>query len=319
MTIKQATPPQPTRMKLAAITRGRVEKPTRVLLYGVEGVGKSTFAASAPNPIFIAAEDGTAQLDVARFPEPKTWADVFDALDELLHGEHDYKTVIVDTLDWLEPLCWAAVVASGGAKIKSIEDFGFGKGYVAALDEWRRLLAKFEQVRIKRGMGVVFLAHSWIKTFKNPEDEDYDRYELKLHAKAGGLMKEWADAVLFTRYETFANKDEKTKRVRGVSSGSRVIHTQRTAAWDAKNRYGLPQTLPLDWDAYAAAVIANQPADPARLLERIKALLEKAPDSLRERVAKGIAAANGDATMLARITDRLTTDINTLNQESTQS
>lgn len=307
----------PSRMKLGEIIRGRVERPMRVLLYGVEGVGKSTFAANAPSPIFIAAEDGTAQLDVARFPEPKTWRDVFDAIDELTNAEHDFKTVVVDTLDWLEPLCWAHVVEAGGPKIKSIEDFGFGKGYVAALDQWRVLLARFEQLRVKRGMHVILLAHSWIKAFKNPEDEDYDRYELKLHAKAGGLLKEWSDAVLFARYETFTNTDEKTKRTRGVSTGARVVHTQRTAAWDAKNRYDLPETLPLEWQAFADAVRAQEPADPAKLLARIEKLLARTNDAeLKAKVTAAVESAGSNATLLAKYADNLAARIGIQAQES---
>ncbi|HMJ11624.1 MAG TPA: ATP-binding protein [Polyangiaceae bacterium] len=316
----QSPPAREPRMKLAAVTKGRVERPIRVLLYGVEGVGKSTFAAAAPNPIFIAAEDGTAQLDVARFPESKTWSDVLDALDELIVGEHDYQTVVVDTLDWLEPLCWACVVEKANSpKVKSVEDLGYGKGYVAALDEWRGLLARFEQLRTKRGMHVIFLAHSWIKAFKNPEDEDYDRYELKLHAKAGGLLKEWADAVLFARYETFTNTDDKTKRTRGVSTGARVVHTQRTAAWDAKNRYDLPATLPLDWSAFTDAVKAQSPLDATKLFERIDALLSEVTDKeLDEKVRASVQRANGNPAQLAKIADTLAARVSIKNQENAQ-
>lgn len=313
-----ASPPEPQRMKLSAVVRGRLEKPMRVLLYGVEGCGKSTFAANAPRPIFIAAEDGTAQLDVARFPEPRNWREVLDAVDELATGDHDFQTVVVDTLDWLEPMCWEHLVAEAkGAKITSIEDFGFGKGYVAALDQWRLLLARFEQLRARRGMHVIFLAHSWIKTFKNPEDDDFDRYELKLHAKAGGLLKEWSDAVLFARYETFTNKDEKTKRARGVSTGFRIIHTQRTAAWDAKNRYDLPAELPLDWQAYADAVRAQTPADPAKLRARIEKLLEQTSDEdLKKNVRAAVAEAGDSASRLAKYADHLAAKINIQEQEN---
>jgi hypothetical protein len=290
----------------------------RVLLYGVEGVGKSTFAANAPNPVFLAAEDGTAQLDVARFPEPETWADVFDALDELTRSQHDFRSLVIDTLDWLEPICWASVVQRGGPKIKSIEDYGFGKGYTAALDEWRLFLAALERLRNARGMHVVMLAHSWIKTFKNPEDDDYDRYEMKLHAKAGGMLKEWCDAVLFARYETFTTKDDKTKRVRGVSSGARVVHTQRTAAWDAKNRYDLPETLPLEWSAFHEASQARRPLETGVLRARIQGLLQHAGDELKTKVEDTVAKAGDDAAQLARIADRLAARINIQNQGNEQ-
>lgn len=315
----QKQPPQPSRMTLASVTRGRIVRPMRVLLFGTEGLGKSTFAANAPSPIFLASEDGTSQLDVARFPEPKSWRDAMDAIDILTVEDHDYKTLVIDTLDWLEPLCWAAVCErpdEKGRRRESIEDFGFGKGYVAALDEWRLMLARIERMRLARNMHVVLLAHSWVKMFKNPEDDDYDRYEMKLHTKAGGLLKEWCDAVLFGAYETFANTDKATKRTRGVSTGARVVHTQRTAAWDAKNRYDLPPTLPLDWDAFAAAVAAHKPADPAKLRERIAGLLTGATPDLTQRVNAAVAKAADNAAMLARIADKLTADIGIASQEN---
>lgn len=310
-------PPATGRMQLSAVVRGKIEKPARVLLYGVEGVGKSTFAASAPSPIFLAAEDGTAQLDVARFPEPKTWSDVLDAVDELTTGQHEFKTLVVDTLDWLEPLCWASLYTD---KITSIEDFGYGKGYTAALDQWRLFLARLERMRDARGMGIIFLAHSWVKPFKNPEGDDFDRYELKLHNKAGGLLKEWCDAVLFTRYETFTDKDSKTKRVRGVSTGARVMHTNRTAAYDAKNRYDLPDVMPLDFASFAESVKTAKPADPAQLVARINGLLESADEATAKRVNAAVAKADGNAAQLARIADHLSATVNIASktQESAQ-
>jgi len=253
----------PPRMSLTKVVSGRIAKPVRVLVWGTEGIGKSTFGASAPSPIFLGAEDGTSELDVARFPEPSTWQDAHDAIAELTNVQHEYKTLVIDTLDWLEPLCWRAVCAKGdrGKRVDSIEELPYGRGYTAALDEWRRLLSAVERLRSSRGMHVVLLAHAWIKPFKNPDGDDFDRYELKLHAKAGGLLKEWCDAVLFANYETLTR--EANGRSKGVSTGARVLHTQRRAAYDSKNRYDLPETLPLDWHAFIEAVAAHRPADPA--------------------------------------------------------
>lgn len=299
-----------SRMQLATVTRGRIERPMRLLVYGTEGIGKSTFAANAPSPIFLASEDGTAELDVARFQPPRTWGDVLEAIAELTTGAHEYRTFVVDTLDWLEPICWQHVITQAhDPKIKSIEAFGYGKGYQAALDTWRVFLAALERLRNVRSMHVVLLAHAWIKSFANPEGDSYDRYELKLNAKASGALKEWCDAVLFARYETFTLKDER-KRVRGVSSGARVIHTQRTAAWDAKNRYDLPDTLPLDFAAFAEAVAARRPVDPAISRARIEVLLEQADEALRVIVRDTVSKAGDDAAQLARIADRLAAKIN---------
>lgn len=283
----------------------------RVLLYGTEGIGKSTFASNAPAPIFLASEDGTSELDVARFPAPQSWQDVLDAVAELTTEPHEHRTLVVDTLDWLEPICWAHVVEQARKPaIRSIEDFGYGKGYQAALDVWRPFLAALERLRNVRGMHVVMLAHAWIKAFNNPEGESFDRYEMKLNAKAAGALKEWSDAVLFARYETFTHRDERTKRTRGVSSGARVVHTQRVAAWDAKNRYDLPETLPLDWHAFADAVAARKPVEASVSRERITTLLEQADEALRAVVRETVSKAGDDAAQLARIADRLAAKIN---------
>lgn len=295
------------RMKLAAVVKGRLAKPIRVLVYGIEGVGKSTFAAGAPSPIFLGAEDGTSELDVARFPEPKSWTDALDAIGELTTSEHEFKTLVVDTLDWLEPICWdhicATKLTSSGKRVGDIEGFGFGKGYTAALDQWRLLLSKLENLRAQKRMHVVLLAHSWIKPFKNPEGDDFDRYELKLNAKAGGLLKEWCDAVLFATHQTHTY--EREGRVKGISTGARVLHTQRTAAFDAKNRYDLPKELPLDYEAFASAVEAHRPADPATLKARIEQLLPRAPADIQGKVRAAVAAVGNNAAELARIENRL--------------
>jgi len=306
---------QPPRMQLTSVTRGRVDRPMRILVYGTEGIGKSTFAAAAPAPIFLAPEDGTAELDVARFPQPRTWREVLDAIAELTTAPHEYRTLVIDTLDALEPLVWAHVVEqTGNPKIKTLGDIGFGKGPDAALDLWRVFMAALERLRNTRNMHVILIAHSWVKSFKNPEGDDFDRYELKLHPKAGGALREWCEAVLFARYETFTLKDEKTKRVKGFSNGARVIHTQRTAAWDGKNRYDLPETLPLEWAAFAEAATARKPVDAAVSRAHIEGLLEKADDALRTVVRDTVVKAGEDAAQLARIADRLAAKINLQNE-----
>ncbi len=291
-------PAKPSRMTLANITRGVQAAPVRVLLYGVEGVGKSTFGANAPNPIFIGAEDGTGCLDVARYPQPESFSEAVEAVRDLTAADHDFKTLVLDTLDWLEPLVWAEVCRKGGKA--NIEDFGFGKGYIAAVDEWRILLASLEALRRAKQMHIVLLAHSWLKTFKNPMDEDYDRYEMKLHAKAAGLLREWVDAVLFANYETIAAKNEKTKRVRGVSTGARLLHTTHSAAWDAKNRYSLPERLPLSWPDFFAAVRSGQVADPAKLRAEIETLAADAGE-FGDRAIEALEKAGNDAVKLAQL------------------
>ncbi len=322
MTIDSTAPPTTAaparRMSLANVTKGKLAKPLRVLLFGVEGIGKSTFASKAPSPIFLCAEDGTTRLDVTRFPEPKTWDEVFEAIDSLVREEHEHKTLVLDTLDWLEPICWRAVCDKPDPKTKKkyevINDWGYGRGFDAALGEWRRFAAALARLREAKDMHIVMLAHSWVKTFKNPLGDDFDRYMMKLHEKAAAFLREWSDVVLFTNYETLTH--ETNGRVKGISTGARMVYTQRTAGWDAKNRYDLPETLPLDWDAFAEAVAAHRPADPGKLHARIVGMLVSAEEALAARVRAAVQSANGDAAELARIADKLSATLNIKNQEN---
>jgi len=286
-------------MTLAAVRGGKIAAPVRVFLFGVEGVGKSTFAAGAPSPIFLGPEDGTHHLDVKRFPPPATWAEVFEALAVLEHEAHDFKTLAIDTVDWIEPLVWRAVCEAGGWA--SIEDAGYGKGYVKALDEWRRMLSALERLRATKRMHVVLLGHSQVKLYKNPEGDDFDRYALKLHDKAGGLLKEWSDVVLFANYETFAAKDQKTKRVRGVSSGARLIYTNRTAAYDAKNRYNLPDSLPLSWADFFEAVERRETAPATDLRAAIEQKIGELHGDVAKKAMEALARAGADAEKLAQL------------------
>lgn len=285
----------PPRMTLAAVKRGKVSSPWRMLVYGVEGIGKTTLAASTPAPIFLGAEDGSGHLDVPRFPSPADWGDMKAAVDVLLKEKHDFRTLVLDTVDWAEPLLWDFICSRD--KKASIEDYGYGKGYQAAIDEWRVFLTQLERLR-GVGINVMLLGHSQLKLFKNPEGDDFDRYELKLNAKAGGLVKEWCDAVLFANHETFAKRDEKTKRVKGVSTGARWLYTTRTAAFDAKNRFGFPDMLPLSWPDVEAAM--SQPIiDVTPLLEEIRRKAGEASQS--ERVEAAIVRAAGDGEKLAQL------------------
>lgn len=316
----QAAPARSARMTLASVTRGVVHKPLRVLLYGSDGVGKTTFAAGMPTPIFLGPEDGTSTIDVARFPVPRDWLDVKDAVAELTNEPHEYGTLAIDTLDWLEPLLWEHVCRTAGVKSIEAVGGGYGKGYVAALDEWRSLLASLDRLRDQRGMHVILLAHAWIRTFKNPDPDqgDYDRYELKLHAKASGLLKEWSDAVLFANYETLTTT--KGGRTRGISSGARLVYTERRAQWDAKNRYGLPETLPLSWDDLEAAMSKGEVRSVEALSAECARLLELVDADTRAKASAWLSR-NGNATSapgLAQLADRLRAKVEVTERENPQ-
>jgi len=298
-------------MSLGSIRKGPRAAPDRILLMGVEGVGKSSFAAAAPNPIFIASEDGIRHLDVASFPQPETFRDARAAVQLLAKEAHDYRTLVVDTLDWLEPLCWAQVCRANGWE--SVETPGYGKGFVPVLDLWREFVNDLDALRGAKGMEILLLAHTQIRAFENPAGPNYSRFECKLHKGAAALLREWADVCLFATYEdqvVDAKGREQTdvaKRGKAVSSGRRVMYTQRTAAWDAKNRLGLPFVLPLDYGEFDAARKAGQPASPAALEAEARELLGKwAPDdATRAKAEAALAKAAGHAAALAKVVDRL--------------
>lgn len=227
----------------------------RLLVHGVAGVGKTVFAAASNRPAIICCEDGLGMLKVPHFPLARTYGDVIDALAALHTEDHEFKTVVVDSVDWLEPLVWAET-----CKIHnwaSIEEPGYGKGYAAALDLWRQYLDWLNALRDDRGMTVIQIAHTDIKRFDSPEHEPYDRYVIKLQARAAALLQEHSDVVLFANYRISTVKSDvgfNKKVTRALGSGERVLYTAERPAFLAKNRYGLPDVLPLDWQAFAAAM-----------------------------------------------------------------
>lgn len=272
---------RPRHMSLTKIKRGRIDMPIRALLYGMEGVGKSTFAAGAPSPIFLGLEGGTTRLDIARLPEPRSWDEAIEGLALLEHEEHEFKSVVIDTVNWLEPLAWLKVT---GGKY-SIEEHlkGFGKGYTAAIDHWRVLVAHLERLWSVKKMHIILLGHAQEKSFNDPLGPSYSRYEVAMNGKAAGLLKQWVDFVLFAREEAFAKIND-DKQVKGRSTGARFVHTQWNAAYDAKSRGWLPKQIPLSWNEFIVA--ANQAPD--RKEEFIKAidagLAELADAEVEEKV-----------------------------------
>lgn len=257
---------------LAGVTRGKQRRAQRVCIYGVESVGKTTFAAKAPKPIFLDVEGGTHHLDAARVE-----IDSFDALQgavtELAAGGHDFGTAVIDSADWTEKLLIEHLL--GETKKKSIEDFGYGKGWVQVAERFARLLTSCDKL-IDRGINVVFIAHSHVKRVEPPDQmAAYDRYELKLSKQCSPLLKEWADELWFAQFKTKLVESE-SGRMKGKGGKERILYTTHSAAYDAKTRSGLPEELALEWDGVAHLFGAEPVAKAAPAADDIQARVEKA-------------------------------------------
>lgn len=242
-------------ISLKSLRQSTALTPARLLLHGVAGGGKTTFAAASEKPVFILIEDGLGVLQVPHFPLARSFEDVLQALAALHAEEHAFRTVVIDSVDWLEPLIWQHACQLNGWT--SIEEPGYGKGYMAALDLWRQYLDWLNALRDDRGMTIIQIAHTDIRRFDSPEHDPYDRYVIKLHARAAALLQEHSDAVLFANYRISTVKSDvgfNKKITRALGSGERVLYTAERPAFIAKNRYGLPDVLPLDWQAFAAAM-----------------------------------------------------------------
>ena len=237
---------------LDKIVKGKQQKPRRTVIYGVHGVGKSTWAAAWPSPVFVCTEDGVNDIDVAKFPLCRTLQSARDAVMALSSQQHDYKTLVLDSADWLERLVHQSVCEDEGGK-KCIADINYGKGYAMAARKIEAFLTQLDSCR-SVGMHVVVIAHAAIVRFTNPEGESYDRYTPALHKDASAMLQQWADEVLFATYEVFVRTAEERfgqKRALPVGSGNRILKTSERPTHDAKNRIGLPDQMSMDIREYA--------------------------------------------------------------------
>lgn len=313
-------PPTPPPSRLGGVKRGKIRAPLRVLVYGPEGVGKSSLAAGAPGVLFADIENSTKQLDVPRYPfrddehghVPHSLDEVTAMLDDLERSPRgEYSHLAIDTLDELEAFIHRDLCKRHGKS--SIVDFGFGKGYDKAVDAWRVLLSQLDRLHAK-GWGVILTAHSLVKTFKSPTSDDYDRYQPKLHDKAAGLIKGWCDVVAFVAWDDVAavrktESDRQGARSKGFG-GERMAFFERTAAWDAKARIPLPERMLLEADGWAPIAAAHEASFAMTAVDLVLGIelemqrLNNDPaiaDLVRDRVSK----AAGDTGRLIEILNRL--------------
>ena len=229
------------------ITKGKIQTAKKVIIYGPEGIGKSTLAAQFPNPVFIDTEGSTKELDVARYPAPTYWSQIIEEAEDLLE-ERNFSTLVIDTADWAEKLCIAETCSR--LNVKGIEDVGYGKGYVYLYDDFQRVLTVCDKL-VANGINVVFTAHAMMRKFEQPDEMGaYDRWEMKLTKKVAPLLKEWADVVLFCNYKTNVITDQNTKSKK-ATGGTRMMYSTHHPCWDAKNRYNLPDQMPMSFEPLA--------------------------------------------------------------------
>ena len=220
------------------------DKAVKFLFYGPEGIGKSTLASKLPSVIFIDTEGSTDRMLVCRYPRPRSWDTLLDMVDDA--GQIKIKTLVIDTADWAERLCVDALCAAKGWK--GIEDAGYGKGYVYLREKFGALLDKLTDLQ-EKGINVGFCAHAQLRKVERPEETGaYDHWELKVSKQVGPMLKEWADLLLFCNYKTMVIHGATPMEKNKIAGGKRVMYTTHNPVWDAKNRFGLPEELPLDYE-----------------------------------------------------------------------
>ena len=282
---------------LDKITKQQKPRAPRIMMIGVEGVGKSTAGASMPNPVFICGESGLVGPQFAEIPSftPENWGEILQFLDELSQNKGDFKTIVIDTLDWVEPMLYSHVCTKNGHK--NIEDFGYGKGYVVAQQEARQLLMRLDRLNME-GMNVLLLCHSQIKTVNNPVGDNYDHFESKLNAKISGIFREWCDCVLFAQFDMYTRKDG--MRSKAYGGDGRIVQTTHSAAWDAKNRYGLPEVMPLDMPSIMEAITQGQPQDTEALKAEFLGYVKNMRPDIAQKATKWLESGKWTTQQLAQ-------------------
>ena len=251
------------------ITKGRIDRAQKTVIYGPEGIGKTSLDARHPDPVIIDTEGGTAHIDVRRIGKPESWDELLSIIKEVAATPGICKTLAIDTADWAEQL--ATTYVCNKYKQNSIESFGYGKGYTYLAEEFARFLSACD-LCIAAGINVVITAHAKMRKFEQPDEMGaYDRWEMKLSKQSAPLLKEWCDHLLFCNYQTcVVTSENDTKKAQG---GKRVIYTAHHPAWDAKTRATLPEVVDLDYRNIASLYTGN--AAHAPVPSAIDALNEK--------------------------------------------
>ena len=279
------------------ITRGKIYKAKKVVIYGPEGIGKSTFASRFPDPLFIDTEESTKEMDVARLPAPSSWQMILDEVQYVRDNPGCCRTLVIDTADKAQQFAIDSLIAE--KQWESIESPGYGKGYVYAFEEYGKLLNLLSEVN-EKGIHVVLTAHATMRKFELPDElGSYDRWEMKLvstkNCSVSAMLREWADMVLFANYKTHTvTEDKEGKKKKALGAGRRVMYTTHHSCWDAKNRYGLPDELDFDY-AEIAHIFTENEQKTAKNEQKTQKTAEKKPETAKAaEPAKGVTAPPPD-------------------------
>ena len=269
------------------LVKGKLKEPIRAVVYGKDGTGKTDFASQSPGSIWICTEQGTSQYDVNRFPEPKTMADVRDMITYLNQGNHNHRTLVIDSIDWLEPLIHKEVEVE---QCKDISKIGFNKGYESALIKTRDFINS-----LPKNMNILAISHSRIKTFNDPGmGSGYDRYQLSQRDDTANVWRQWASEVLFLDYEVY--KGDSADKF-AVGEGKRVMYTEERPSHQAKNRHNLPFRMSVDkgkgWKTLMDAIDAGG-ASPEVLIEEIAELLPVVTDAAKRKATEEYVKAQSN-------------------------
>jgi len=291
-------------------------KPVRIMVYGPEGVGKSTLGAKSDSPIFISPEGGTDQLTDAQgspvksIADVNTWDDVISSLNSLMNEKHEFKTLVLDSADWIEKLAHQKIIGESGKDIIRANG-GYGAGYRQSENMHKHLIELLAQLREKKNMNIVIIAHTHVRPVKDPEMlEQYDSFEIKCHEFVSSLYREWVDGLFFVRFNTFLKTDESGKS-KALTDGSRTLYTVKKPAFQAKNRYGMPESIEFTLDAwktisqYAKKGIVQETSE--MIYFEIQEMLKVAPEDIKQKAIENTEKNKSNKKQLVAIRDRLKT------------
>ena len=296
------------------ISTGRTRKPINILLHGVHGIGKSTFGTKAPNPIYVTGEE-IEEIDAAKFPKCETFPDFLNYLKFLRDEVHDYKTLVVDTLDSIEALCWKQILSEDGAQDMARAMQGFGKAYTLATQRMMDMRDEYlVPIRNKREMNIILLCHSTKNKFEDPLTQaSYDMFEMKLHKNGKGVgcytvFSEWVSIIAFANFEVFKVKDKSTGKDYAIGEGERRIFLTPKPSYDAKNRFNLAEELPLEWAAVESGVNdfygSNKNPEVESIKIELRELVSKMTDEkLKAQTIKNIQSVGDDLERLKKAKD----------------